>query len=151
MRRSKTDAEIMQHLWSKVSQQDGHWLWQGHKQGGYGRLTVNGKRIMAHRLMYQLTFGPIPEGLVIDHLCRVRNCLRPSHMEPVTVKENILRGEAPTAKYARQTHCKNGHPLSGSNLRVGKMQRHCRKCHADLTLRRYHEKKGHVEVSKGAL
>lgn len=94
------------------------WLWQGKvSAGGYGEAgsKFNGT-IMAHRIMYEWVVGPIPEGLVIDHLCRVRLCVNPAHLEAVTEKENILRGTGPTAIRARKTHCKYGHPLAGANV-----------------------------------
>src|SRR3989304_2992011 len=77
-------------------------------RSGYGRVWCNGRMQMVHRLIYEALVGPIPNGLTIDHLCRVRRCVNPDHMEPVTMLVNCLRGEGPTAKQARQTHCKNG-------------------------------------------
>lgn len=71
----------------------------------------------------------IPEGLQIDHLCRNRACCNPSHMEPVTVRQNTLRGEGLTARYARQTYCPSGHPWDLLNTRIGKAGgRQCRAC-----------------------
>lgn len=73
----------------------GCWEWQGElNRNGYGRVWVNGRRLMAHRVAYQLLVGEIPEGLVLDHLCKVRRCCNPDHLEPVTVRENTLRGDA---------------------------------------------------------
>jgi len=84
----------------------------------------------AHRVAYELTFGPIPEGLEIDHLCRNRICCNPWHLEAVPPRENKMRGEGIMAKQARQTHCKRGHPLEGDNLkpdpRLGR--RICKEC-----------------------
>ena len=68
--------------------------------------------------MYELMVGPIPDGLVIDHVCNNRGCVRPDHLRPVTQRENILRGEGVAAKRARQTHCKRGHELAGENIRI---------------------------------
>jgi hypothetical protein len=77
----------------------------------------------------ELFVGPIPEGLVIDHLCRNRGCINPTHMEPVTNAENVLRGEGPTAVNARKTHCKRGHPFDDVNTYVYAKGRACRMCH----------------------
>lgn len=71
------------------------WLWCGEiNRNGYGRVWIGGKRLMTHRVVYELLVGPIEDGLVLDHLCRNRRCCNPKHMEPVTVRENTLRGEA---------------------------------------------------------
>lgn len=79
----------------------GCWLWLGEiNRNGYGRVWVSGKRLMAHRHLYERLVGPIPEGLVLDHLCRNRSCCNPAHMDPVTVRVNTLRGEAVLFKKA---------------------------------------------------
>ena len=83
--------------------------------GGYGTLSVNSRAIKAHRVSYMLYKGQIPEGLQIDHLCRNRKCVNPEHLEAVTQKINVLRGESPTAKNARKTHCWHGHELTKEN------------------------------------
>ena len=115
----------------------GCWLWIGScDSGGYGQLSVNGAQVMAHRFAYEQFIGPIPQGLTLDHLCKVVCCVNPHHSEPVTLKENILRGDGPCAKYARATHCKNGHPLT-----LGYGQRMCRVCHGICTSRFYYKQK----------
>jgi hypothetical protein len=71
------------------------WVWLSRlNRNGYGRLKWEGRDLMAHRLSYEVHVGPIPDGLVLDHLCRVRCCVNPSHLEPVTVQVNTPRGEA---------------------------------------------------------
>jgi hypothetical protein len=79
-----------------IDEATGCWVWQGQmNRNGCGRMYAGGgKRLMSHRLMYELTIGPIPTGLLIDHKCRVRACCNPDHLEPVTHAENIHRGEA---------------------------------------------------------
>lgn len=128
---------------SETAENDkGCWVWQRMKnRKGYARIRWNGKIIEIHRMAYEAFIGPIPEGLVIDHLCRNPSCLNPEHLEAVTHKENTLRGNAPSALYAKQTHCKHGHPLSGANLRVEKDGgRTCKTCNREA-VRRYKARK----------
>lgn len=83
-------------FWSKVDTAGFCWWWQGCKvPSGYGTFYYNGARHYAHRIAYELTKGFIPEGLVIDHLCREPSCVNPSHLEVVTHRENVLRGDVP--------------------------------------------------------
>ena len=103
----------------------GCWEWTGCKiWNGYGRIhqIIDGKRkmILAHRAVYEILVGPIPEGLTLDHLCRNRSCVNPAHLEAITMRDNVLRGVGPTAINARKTHCINGHLLPAS--------RKCREC-----------------------
>jgi len=78
------------------------WTWSGGlRADGYGRFTFNGHRSMAHRFAYEMAKGPIPLGLDIDHLCRVRHCVNPHHLEAVTRRENLLRGAHPNMIKAR--------------------------------------------------
>lgn len=129
-----------QRFFAKVAPPNGQgcMLWIGAIQGdGYGHFKVAGRMVKAHRFAYEMWAGPIPDGLHLDHLCRVRNCVAPGHLEPVTNRENILRGEARAARQARQSHCRNGHPLFGDNLvrsAAARGQRVCRTCR--LTWRR---------------
>lgn len=101
------------------------WLWAYRVDDkDYGQLAVwTGEKAIkykAHRAVYEALVGPIPEGLTLDHLCRVRRCVNPAHMEPVTSRENTMRGLGPASINARKTHCKRGHYLSGTNLRTYK-------------------------------
>lgn len=102
-------------------------------------------RTYAHRWSYEYYVGPIPEGMHLDHLCRNTKCVNPEHLEPVTCRENLLRGEGPSAVHAKKTHCPAGHPYSGDNLYVHpvKGQRICRTCgrlRARAKYRRLHAK-----------
>lgn len=93
--------------------------WTGaHDADGYGRVQVGSKWKGAHRVAWEKLHGEIPTGLVIDHLCRVRNCINVDHMEVVTSKENTLRGLNPPAVNARKKICIHGHKLEGINLRI---------------------------------
>jgi len=104
------------------------WMWLAfcdvHGYGKFGGLDWRQVQL-AHRFSFELLVGPIPKGLTLDHLCRNPRCVNPAHLEPVTHKDNVLRGESPMAKQAKQTHCKRGHLLPPKNER-GK--RECAEC-----------------------
>ena len=110
----------------------GCWVWtKSLGRDGYAKVMVKHRRHIAHRLSYETFNGPIPEGLVIDHLCRNRACVNPEHLRATTQRENVLCGEGRAAVNARKTHCPSGHPYSGDNLRVrpGMYGRVCKACH----------------------
>ena len=93
----------------------GCWLWERSlDKWGYAKLGNS----TAHRKSYELAKGAIPDRLTIDHRCRVRCCVNPEHLEPVTNRVNTLRGISPHARNARKTHCNGGHLLEGLNLAV---------------------------------
>ena len=117
-------------FWSKVEKTESCWLWTGPTDEGYGRFFTQRERGgRAHRWSYEHHVGPIPDGLQIDHLCRVRRCVRPDHLEAVTQTENVRRGESFAVEHAQRTHCVKGHELSGDNLATGsKGRRICREC-----------------------
>lgn len=99
----------------------GCWLWTRNlSHNGYGQLKSPGRTAQAHRLAYEEFVGAIPPGLQLDHLCRVRCCCNPAHLEPVTREENIARGHAPHIVNARKTHCKRGHEFTPENTRVNR-------------------------------
>ncbi|WP_079154378.1 HNH endonuclease signature motif containing protein [Streptomyces subrutilus] len=106
-------------------------IWPWHKVNGYGYILVAGKGHRVHRFMYELVNGPIPEGLVLDHLCRRPACFNPEHLEAVTQKENVRRGNA-GKNSSDKTHCPQGHPYAGDNLyRKPSGGRVCRTCTND--------------------
>ena len=110
----------------------GCWEWTGCKTvRGYGLFWLGKKLAVAHRAAYELLVGPIPEKLTLDHLCRNTSCVNPRHLEAVTNKVNNARGNSPSARNARMTECRKGHPLEGSNVYIYDNERHCRKCRAD--------------------
>lgn len=97
----------------------GCWLWVAGLGGnGYGVFWNGVNREVAHRFSYKLYKGPIPDDLELDHLCRMRCCVNPEHLEPVTSAINVLRGMGTGAIYARRTHCERGHLMLGDNLRI---------------------------------
>lgn len=107
----------------------GCWLWRGYLRRGYATFWFQGKNVPAHRFAYEMYRGPIPEHLNLDHACNTESCVNPSHVRPMTQRENVLRGRGLSANNARKTHCPEGHALRGDNLvftRDG--ARHCRIC-----------------------
>jgi hypothetical protein len=139
----RPSAEV--RFWANVKKIRGHWMWQGRPNAwGYGRLVVDGVLTYAHRFSYTLLVGPIPEGLGIDHLCRVKLCVRPDHLEPVTTQVNTLRGEAPSAINAAKTHCPKGHELVGANLYEWRGHRRCRPCNTETARRYRHRHQGRI-------
>lgn len=124
---------LLERFFEKVEITEGCWLWQGTiNEAGYGLITSGGKygrNLRAHRIAYETLVGPIPDCLTLDHLCRVRHCVNPDHLEPVTLRENVLRGEGSSAQYARRTHCPNGHEYNAVNTRYrANGVRDCRIC-----------------------
>ncbi|WP_394253683.1 HNH endonuclease signature motif containing protein [Arthrobacter pityocampae] len=120
---------IRERIISKVLVDDaGCWVFQGAKNSkGYGSVRVDGASLSTHRVMYELDKGPIPDDMDVDHLCRVRACCNPEHLEAITRQIHATRSLA-----AQKDHCKKGHPLAGDNLRVvtrgTRTSRVCIKC-----------------------
>ena len=131
--RGFTEAE---RFWAKVQRTDGCWFWMGGKNRGYGKFHVSGRSLKAHRYAYELLVASIPnttedeKRITLDHLCRTKECVNPAHLEPVTIKENVLRGESFSAINARKTHCPQGHEYTpeNTNSRPSKPGRYCRAC-----------------------
>lgn len=132
------DERVLARLWSKVvNAESGCWLFVGGcDPDGYGIVWFGGTSVRAHRHFYTVLVGPI-EAETLDHLCRVRCCVNPAHLDPVSNWENQVRGNTITSRKLAQTHCLRGHPLSGENLLVkSDGHRRCRKCR-NLNSREY--------------
>lgn len=113
-------------------------------QNGYGHFKFRSKNYKSHKWIYEQTVGPIPHGLELDHLCRNKVCVNIKHLEPVTHRENVLRGTAPAAKQARQTHCLNGHEFNEENTNFRtKNKRRCRVCDRDKKRMLYKSQRDH--------
>ena len=146
-RRPPKPDTTSRRFWEKVARRgpDQCWVWTGYKDRlGYGRLSVGGRggrMVGAHRISWELNVGPIPHGLDMDHLCRNPSCVNPSHLEPVTHKENIRRGVTGEVNRARQlaiSHCPKGHEYNELNTgRTTKGTRRCRQCAREYARGRY--------------
>jgi len=118
------------------------WEWRGARdKDGYGLFkSAEGIMVRAHRAAFEMAKGPIPNGLQLDHLCRHRWCVRPSHLEAVTCAVNIRRGETGRAQ-SRRTHCPRGHERTPENL-VRRGRKHtCRLCLPIYQRRAYDRRK----------
>jgi hypothetical protein len=137
-------------LWAKVDKtaEGGCWIWTAClNDAGYGMIGVSGKPRRAHRVVYELTYGSIPDGKELDHICRVRRCVNPNHLRPVSRRENLTApgSLAIIAKYAATYTCVNGHSLTDpENVRIkvntavpGKhLKRECRACQREFAERK---------------
>ncbi len=120
--------------------ESGCWEWTGPTLNGYGTAysPAAQNRRMAHRVVYEALVGEIPDGMVLDHLCRNPLCVNPDHLELVTQIENLLRGSGTRAgENTRKTHCKRGHPFDETNTHWHRGERICRACARE----RYHRTK----------
>lgn len=133
-----TVSEFIAAAWKKIAvDESGCWVWQGLlSSSGYGLMSVGGRRTQAHRWTYENIGGhQIPDGLVMDHLCRNRACVNPDHLEPVTNRTNLARGVSFTGINLRKTHCPQGHEYTPENTYVARGRfpdssgmRKCRTC-----------------------
>jgi hypothetical protein len=120
-------------FWRRVDRTspDGCWNWTGAlNAAGYGAVGCNNKVLRTHRVAYELLVGPIPEGLQLDHLCRNRACCNPAHLEPVTNRENWMRGQHRVAKFQRG-ECQRGHDQATHTYTRPSGVSYCRQCVVD--------------------
>jgi hypothetical protein len=127
-------------FWERVEKTETCWLWKGScTSEGYGQIQMGRRFKLAHRYAYELLCGPIPDGKVLDHLCRVTACVNPDHLEAVTDRINSLRGISPSAKNAQKTACVNGHPFTAENTYTYGGHRVCKTC-SRIRVARYRQK-----------
>lgn len=159
-KRGTRTGDVLRFMAKVEETPDGCWLWKGAKVNcspgwSYGTFYFRKKMTLAHRVAHTMFIGEIPQGLVVDHLCRNILCVNPDHLEAVTTYENVHRGQrwSPERRAAaRRTHCKNGHLLTPENtyswhLASGEVKRICRKCSAAWR-RRYTKKRREAERMK---
>lgn len=119
---------LAERFWPKVEKTETCWIWRGSRQSnGYGQINPGGDGLAplrAHRVAYELVRGPIPDGLILDHLCRNPACVNPDHLEPVTYRENAMRGVSPKLVSHRTGICRRGHAMV--TLKSGRKR--CRVC-----------------------
>lgn len=130
--RSRTIEKFLEGLWGRCIQRDGHLIRPNVPQGEYGSVSIAGRSLLAHRVAYWVATGiKPPSDMQIDHLCKVRSCINPEHLELVTGAENNARSDSATARNARKTHCAHGHEFTVANTRITKKGRDCRVCHRE--------------------
>lgn len=121
-------AELPDRFWEKVEKTETCWLWTASRDTcGYGHFRLHGKLRSSHRLSFEALVGPIPGGLNLDHLCRVRHCVNPQHLELVTHRENCRRGDIGVHN-RNKTHCPQGHEYSYENTYFYRGWRACKTC-----------------------
>ena len=123
--------KLLDRFWSKTNLVGPCWVWKSAKNNkGYGFFHLGDKVVLAHRLSYQMYYGLVPKDKELDHLCKNTLCVNPTHLEPVTHKENTMRGDTITSDFSKRTHCKNGHEFKGDDFywRSDGKGRRCRIC-----------------------
>lgn len=133
-------------FWTRVRRDEsGCWFWTGKlNRDGYARFSIKSGQVRAHRIAFEHWRGPIPVGYQLDHLCRIRHCVNPDHLEVVTARENTMApgSLAITKQNLEKTHCPAGHVYDGENLYVDSTRRrHCRACAAEKGRTKYKQRK----------
>lgn len=133
--------QIENRFWAKVNKGPGCWEWTANRSSeGYGQFSIGGRLNAAHRVASELTDGPIPAGIVLDHRCRNKGCVNPKHLDRVTQRENTIRGVGPAAINYRKTQCVHAHAYTPENTIINKDgTRRCRTCKRGYDNRRYYD------------
>ncbi len=155
-----------ERFWSRVQKTETCWLWTGTiTPAGYGRVKINGTNVPAHRYAYELTRGPVPNGMTLDHCCHNedvacqggpqclhRRCVTPSHLEVASSRDNTLRGNTPAAANVAKTHCPKGHAYDEANTWISRRgDRHCRACHRNKKRSRHNSSNTSSAPNSGGL
>ena len=118
-----------QRFFEKIKHNGLCWEWKGCKlESGYGMFSLNGKLGYAHRASYILFRGLIQTKFVVHHLCKNRSCVNPIHLESITQKDNLLKGDSFQGANGRKTHCIHGHKLTPDNCYTSSGYRDCKTC-----------------------
>lgn len=147
------DSRLLDRIWARIhlNSESGCWEWVGQTSDrGYGYVRLNGRMRRVHRVVYEALVGDIPEGLTLDHLCRVRRCVNPAHLEPVTQAENTRRAVINVGragmKLKPRTHCPKGHPYNEANTATAHNgKRRCKAC-TRARQERYRQEKGQSQA-----
>ena len=147
--------KIKKRFLEKVRKTKSCWIWTAYTNRlGYGSFRLNQKMLLAHRVSYELFVGKIPNKLTLDHLCKQPSCVNPNHLEAVSSRVNILRGNTLAAANLKKTHCKRGHGFTKSNTylelkKSGRKARRCIQCN-NLDSKKYHWNIRRVKNAKAA-